>query len=108
MRFSVFKRDIPCILQEVLTSMQDGNEWSASHVGCINPGERVPGNHSIGVWGSPPGLVVKRRISSFLLGIELCSLSLYWTYHGSPFRMWNSLIRTHILLSSWRNLKKQH
>jgi hypothetical protein len=50
-----------------LTSVLDGGEWSASHLGRFTPRERAPGTHWIGDWvGLRAGLdaVVKRKILS--------------------------------------------
>jgi hypothetical protein len=36
-----------------LTWAVDGGEWSTSHPGNFNPGERAPGTHWIGGWVGP-------------------------------------------------------
>jgi hypothetical protein len=36
-----------------LTSVLDGDKWSASRRSCLIPGERAPGTHWIGGWVGP-------------------------------------------------------
>jgi hypothetical protein len=40
-------------IQVFLTSALVGDEWSASRSGRFTPGERAPGTHWIGGWGTP-------------------------------------------------------
>jgi hypothetical protein len=44
-----------------LTLALVGGEWSASHPGCITPGERAPGTHWIGGWVPEPVWTTWRR-----------------------------------------------
>jgi hypothetical protein len=43
---------VDVLIHIFLTSALVGGEWSTSRSGRFTPGERAPGTHSIGGWGT--------------------------------------------------------
>jgi hypothetical protein len=68
-------------MKALLTSAQDGGEWSASRLSHFTPSERTPGTQWIGSWVGPrAGLHVemKRKIPN------PCWDSNFWTFCQYP------------------------